>query len=656
MRKIAVILIHISVAVFCATQIEVDLMLRNETSIRVAVPEGAFKMIDGQEMLFLPLKNSNTFVSEETKTEENIRAVKCEFDSESEYAQFRKLWDIPLPALSAEDSELAQEQTDISAELFMKCLLTANYLDIKGEYAERFAENMVKYGLLGAHSVDIMKPDVLSTYDLSHDTFWSLLQAFVRQMGFEYRITHPSRGYTMLGIRRIDDVWPKNIDQAYTGLSQIEKRRTVLYSELGPTGSQEKRRNEAVLSWLLWNIGGSSVDIQYSMDISSEGLSELRQTIQSFTKESEYGTHTYVEGLTLNVTQQNHASLSTVLQLIPSLSRLELSMSSPSIFFEEISSLFDIISLCKSLKDLKIIGEVLESVAVTKLVESIPTIEKLSFSCKILEGRTIDELKKCTRLESLDINGMYQPSAVVQELVSHLSSLRELRIRCKALTHAAAESFKACKNLEKLIICGNLQPSSALQVLFKHLSFLKELNIRCKPLDSIATERLQACNKLEKLIMYGEKQPSTVVQALVSSLSSLKGLSIECSVIDSTGVENFWACKNMETLVMYGEPQPSASFLIKVLEAAPCLQTLTITLFNVDLPLADALRQCPNLRSLWLTTIEYTPGFLEHYLQPSLPKLKTLTLYNSDRNNNYSEEDNRAVENAWATGIKVAAL
>ncbi|KAI5192968.1 hypothetical protein NECID01_2148, partial [Nematocida sp. AWRm77] len=237
MRKITGILILTAVAVFCATQIEADLTLRNGAPIRVAVPKGAFRTIDEQKNIPSSDLGSGAPSPKKAKTEENIRAAKCEFENILEYEQFRKLWDIGLPALSSENSTQSQNQTAISAELFVKCMVTAKHLGIQGEYAERFAENMVKYGLLGAHSADIMKPDVLSTYDLPHDTFWSLLQAFVRQMGFEYRITHPTIGQTMLEIERTNP-WVKKINKEYKGSSQTTKIRTVLYSELRATPSQ----------------------------------------------------------------------------------------------------------------------------------------------------------------------------------------------------------------------------------------------------------------------------------------------------------------------------------------------------------------------------------------------------------------------------------
>ncbi|KAI5192191.1 hypothetical protein NECID01_1846, partial [Nematocida sp. AWRm77] len=448
MKMIRVIPILIGFATVCISQIEVDLMLRNKTSIRVTAPKGAFKMVDTQEVQTLSGTDNCPSSSKKAKTEEYCSPILCKLENETEYEQFRQLWDIDCSKDSTKYNPLLIEQTshtpDLTEDRFEKFLLTADYLGIQGEYAKYFAENMVKYGLLGKHSAEIIASEVFSDRNLSRDTFWDLLYAFLRQTGFEHRtIGHPSTGQTMLRIEKANE-WPKQIDENYTGVSQTSRMRTVLYSELGPESSQEKERNEAVLGWLLLNIGGSSVDIQYLNKVVSDNISELSQTIQNFTKENKKRAWVYVEGLSLIPNCKNHTFLSTALQLVPNLSCLKLSIAPSWILNEELSSLFSTITLCRHLKVLKIRGMYLDSVVVSKLVESIPGIVQLNFWCKILEGTAIDSLKKCTHLERLEIEGEDQPSDVVQELVSHLPSLKELTISCEALEPAATESFKKC--------------------------------------------------------------------------------------------------------------------------------------------------------------------------------------------------------------------
>ncbi|KAI5192632.1 hypothetical protein NECID01_2025 [Nematocida sp. AWRm77] len=700
MRKIAVILILTAVAVFCATQIETDLILSNGTPIRVTVPEGAFEGIDSMKSIPFSDSNDGPPSPKRAKIETNIPLVKSDFDNESEFEQFRKLWNIDSPAPAQEQTSLTE---DISADMFVKSLLTANYLMIQGEYSKRFSKNMVKYGLLGAHSADIIASEIFSGRPIWSRIFGDFLQAFLEQTGFNYRVTRLSTGQLVLFIEK-DDIQSKKINYEYIGASQKETYRTVLYSELGPTGSQEKRRNEAVLSWLLWNIGGSSVDIQYFADISSEeALSELGQTIQNFTKEktNKKDEYVYVEGLTFNFTQENHASLSTALRLVPDLTRLEMSINFGYTFNIPMSSLVESITLCELITALKITEMDLESEDVCILLESLPNIEKLSLCCNSLESTAIDRLRSCSKLESLELDGEFQPSTVVQELVTRLPSLKELSILCDVITLTAAESFEACTQLKKLEISGDPQPSAVVQVLVSCLPSLKDLNIECEPLDIAAAESFQACTQLKKLEIDGEFQPSAVVQVLVSCLPSLKDLNIECEPLDIAAAESFEACTKLQKLKMFGESQPSAvvqvlvsclpslkdlsivcepldiaaaesfkactklqklemfgesqpSAVVQVLVSRlPFLKDLRIGINSADLALADALRQFHNLHSLRLSIRQYTPGFLAHYLQPSLPKLKTLTLHNSDRNNNYSEEDNRAVEIGRATGIHI---
>ncbi|KAI5191865.1 hypothetical protein NECID01_1670, partial [Nematocida sp. AWRm77] len=441
MKTIKVILTVITFAVVCICQIEVDFILRNNSIIRVTVPEGTFHVIDNPKSLDSShTENSNISSPKKTKTEENVRVALCEFESMTEYEQFRQLWDIDSSALSTKDSASAQEQIslteDLSKDMFEKCLLTADSLRIQGEYAKRFAENMVKYGLLRRHSEKIMPSKDLSNYDLSHDIFWSLLHAFLRQTGFEYRLTHPSAGQTMLRIEKAD-AWPRKINDEYTGPSQTTRMRTVLHSTLGPAGSLEKERNEVVLAWLLLNIGGSSVDIQYTIEVVSDDTTEVSQTIYNLAKENNKEASVGVEGLALGVGYDSIISLRPLLQLIPDLSRLEL-INKEAWKSRELSSFISRdISFCRYLKVLRIQGLYLESADVSSLVGSIPNIEQLSLLCEGLEDTAAESFKACKKLEKLDLDGWLQTSSTVQEIVKHLPHLRELTIECERLDSAA---------------------------------------------------------------------------------------------------------------------------------------------------------------------------------------------------------------------------
>ncbi|KAI5192914.1 hypothetical protein NECID01_2131, partial [Nematocida sp. AWRm77] len=543
-----IILILITFAVVWASQVKVDFTLRNNSSIRVTVPKEAFCVIEEAFDLF------------GTDTEENVQVAPYKFESEAEYEQFRQLWDIDSPALSDECNPLHQEQAshtaDLSKDLFEKCLLTADFLNIQKEYAKCFAENMVKYGLLGTHSADIMSSEVFSTYTLPQDTFWALLHAFFRQMGFAYKLTHPSTEQTMLRIESTS-AHSKKINEEYTGPSQATKMRTVLYSSLGPASSLERKRNEDVLVWLLLNIGGSSVDIQYTIKVFSEDTTELSQTIEQFTKENEKGASVSVEGLELGVDHRRTIFLHPLLQLIPGLSRLEL-INKEAWKSKELSS--SISSDIFSRRPLKVPATpeiYLESAEATSLVGSIPNIKQLSLLCERLEGTAIDSLKKCTRLEKLKIWGASQPSAAVQAILTHLPSLKELSIWCQSLEPAAVEAFQACTKLERIKMHGLHQPSATVQAILTHLPSLKELSIKCEYLEPAAMEAFQACPQLEKLNMWGAPQSSAAIRAIARHLPSLKELSINCQSLEPAEVEVFQACPQLEKLKMGGNTQSS---------------------------------------------------------------------------------------------------
>ncbi|KAI5191017.1 hypothetical protein NECID01_1247 [Nematocida sp. AWRm77] len=619
MRKVALILILTAFAGIFASQVEVDLVLRNsDAAIRVTVPQGAFQMIDNQEILAPSDAENDESSPKMTTTEKYIPAAKCMLDNETEYEQFRKLWDIDSPAST-------QEQASLTEDLFVRFLITANYLDIQEEYAKRFGENMVKYGLFGTHSADIMDSKALTSCNLSYDTFCDLLYAFLRVIGFVYRITHPNIGQTLLQIESTNANF-KNIDSNnYTGPFQTEPWRTVLYSELGPKGTQKKERNEAVFSWILSKLRGSSVDIQYFTNIASKDISDLKNTVLNLTKKNGKDAHVYVEGLLLIVDYQNHTSLTTVLQLVPDLSRLELSIPPPyTSSSADLSFLLRKIPLCKSLKSLKIAGQNLGSAVVIKLVEKLPNIEQLSLTCKVLEYTAIDKLRKCAYLETLTICGETHPSATVQALVTHLSFLKELSIKCHSLEPAAVECFETCTQLERLNLFEEAQPSDTVQALVNYLPFLKELSIVCDVLEPTAIESFKACKKLEKLSINGWYQPNTIVQGLVSHLPSLRELLIWCQSIDPAAAKCFETCTQLEKLSIYGRYQPSSSVQALV-SHLPSLKHLNITCELLDPAAAKSFEACKNLEKLNIGGI-CQPSSSVQALVSHLPSLKELNI------------------------------
>ncbi|KAI5192813.1 hypothetical protein NECID01_2090 [Nematocida sp. AWRm77] len=626
MKTIRMIFMFIAFATICISQIEIDLMLRNKTSIRIPVPKGAFHTIDEANLLIgSHSDNDGPSSPKKAKTEDNVWAAPYEFEDISECVQFRQLWDTSLPPLTAQYNPLLQEQTDISiaAVLFEKFLLTADFLDIQGEYAERFAENMVKYGLLGRYSADIIASKVFSARDLSYDIFWVLLHAFLRQTGFKYRLTHPSIGQTMLRIEKAD-AWPRKIDKEYTGPFQETKMRTVLYSKLGPESSQEKERNEAVLVWLLLNVGGSSVDIQYFIKVVSDNVTDLSQIIQNFSKENNKRACVYVEGVSLIPNYSYYTTLSTALQLVPNLSRLKLFIAPPCTPNIELSSLVRSIILCRSLKALEIRGLYLDNTVSSRIVESFPGILQLCFYCEILEDTATESLKKCTQLEKLELDGEYQSSAAVQELVSHLPSLKKLIINCEVLEPAATESFKNCAQLEELTIDGRNQLSATVKALLNHLSSLKTLIIMCNSLEPEAIESFKNCAQLEKLELDGECQSSSAVQELVSHLPSLKELVVVCKVLEDTAAESFKNCAQLEKLKVYGEYQSSAA-VQELVSHLLFLKKLVIVCEVLEPEAIESFKNCAQLEKLELDG-EYQSSSAVQELVSHLPSLKKLII------------------------------
>ncbi|KAI5193044.1 hypothetical protein NECID01_2164 [Nematocida sp. AWRm77] len=519
MGRIATLMLGIFVALSSvhSTQVSADFILGDGTAVSDTVPEEAFKTLENEDKY----RGTMQKLLPEAKAQEKEGCVTLdlrELPDKAAYAQFKSLW----------SNKPSIERMDITAKEFLDFVLAASYLNIQGEYAERFTQNMVKYGLFGVHFADIVSSEVFFNYDLPHDTLWGLLHAFLRQAGFECRLTHPSTEQTVLRIEKAD-AWPKQIDKEYTGPSQATRMRTVLHTELGPALSQEKERNEAVLAWLLQSIGGSSVDIQYTIEVFSDDIADLTQAIQNLNKENKQGTRVRVEGVVLDLCGRKHSfSLYSVLQLVPDLSRLELSIDRNFYSFKEAPSfLISDISLCQSLKVLTITECILESAEVSSIADSHPNIEQLSLACKNLEETAMDSLKKCTRLERLKISRLRQSITVVQALVMHLPLLRELSIECDGLYLAAAEAFQVCTKLEKLNMLEVYQPSATVQAIVTHLPSLKELKIGIDSADFALADALRNCPNLRFLNMIVKNYtPGFLARYLQAPLPRLTSLEL----------------------------------------------------------------------------------------------------------------------------------
>ncbi|KAI5192493.1 hypothetical protein NECID01_1960 [Nematocida sp. AWRm77] len=526
MKKTAVILILVVLDAINSTQIAVDFVLNNENIIRNTIPTGVFKMVDDQAILVLSNTDNSDPSLKKNKIEEYTPTARCAFKNELEYICFRAMWDTNLSTLFIEDNTPGQEQIALTKDLFEKCLLTANYLDIQGEYAGCFAKNMAKYGLLGAHSADIISSKVLFAYNLSHDTFWVLLHAFLDQAGFQARITYPNKGQAILAIEKYNNTSSYRVDKKYTGPPQLSKLRTVLYSELGET-PQEKERNEGVLGWLLSNIGGSSIEIHYSIDIASKGLSELRQTIQRLTKEHRKGSRVHVEGLSFAISCIDVSlSLAPFFQLVPSLSRLEISITSDRTVTPVLPSLSNSIVSCKSLKTLKISGRGLDTAFVSTLAKGLPNIETLRLCCDHLEDAVAEDFKACPRLTSLSLQQRPQTGLFIQKLAANLPLLKELKISCKSLGYTAAKSFQACPLLEKLNIFREEQSTRGFFVeVLEYLPCLQELKINLDTADLALAGALRRCPKLQLLqLTVSHYTPGFMERYLQDPLSSLRCL------------------------------------------------------------------------------------------------------------------------------------
>ncbi|KAI5189348.1 hypothetical protein NECID01_0543 [Nematocida sp. AWRm77] len=537
----------------CSSQLSVKFIPKNRTEVSDTIPRGVFRTLDHQNLYSqIMQKPMDDNALEVQKSVGSVTMALPELPDKAAYLRFKRVCSAESTSETEErevknkpptylmyiitevyaclkelwNNEKPLHHTHITPMEFQNFVLAASYLNIRKEYAKHFAENMAKYGLLGIHSADIISTAGLSTYDLPYKTFQKLLYAFLRQTDFKYRASYSTTGQTMLRIENTN-LWSNQINEEYTGPFQTARMRTVLHSELGPASSQEKERNEAVLAWLLSNMGGSSVDIQYYTTISSDNSTDLSQVIKKFTKENEKGRCVYVEGLTLGIDYRRGSfSLRPALRLVPDLSRLEVWITPEYIPNEELFSFFSSITLCKNLKALRIAGQCIESEIISRLLEGLPSIEQLNLFCNRLDSTAIDSFKKCAHLEKLKIYGTSQPNTTVQVLVKHLPSLKYLRINCDALEPAAAESFHVCKNLESLILLCHLQITSSFLIkLLEILPSLQYLKMSIGTADFALSDALRKCSNLRSLeLKVWNYSPGFLAFYLQAPLPNLKFL------------------------------------------------------------------------------------------------------------------------------------
>ncbi|KAI5188424.1 hypothetical protein NECID01_0055 [Nematocida sp. AWRm77] len=627
-KKTAAYLVVCTLAMLClcTATIEVTFNLANEEKTDICrLSRDVFKTIDNLETHHLALpKKKHPRLDIEKECEITLSNI----TTHEQYKHFKAFWETDLAALSAEeDNALLQYQTDLTPDLFYSFLFTADYLEIQGEHAKYFAQNMVQYGLLGQHSEDITDLSQCKDKALPYSTFEPMLPVFLDQIDFMHKtIVHSDKKKKTLLIEKKYIKHSRLIHEEYIGPSQTETRRTVLYSELGPALSQEKRRNEAVLGWLLSNTEGSSVDIQYTTVNSSEGLSELKTTIHNFTKESKKAPRVYVEGLTLDVNYKTNNSLLPAFQLVPDLSCLNLSIFPTYLSDIEGFSLINEIASCKSLKALRITRLYLNNVLISRLVESLPAIEHLRFWCWFLGSTPIEKLANCTHLEILEVLDNCGPSSTVLTvlLVGHLPSLKELKIKCQSLDSAAAESFTTCSQLEKLELYEDCQSGPIIQEILKHLPSLKELKIKCHPLEPADAESFKTCSQLETLEVKGANQKSTVVQEILKNLPLLRELRIKSQILEPAAAKSFKACKKLEKLKMTGWFQKS-TVVQEIVNHLPLLKDLTIECQALDPAATMSFKACSQLEKLELTGWNQTSNTVQEMVN-YLPLLKELKI------------------------------
>ncbi|KAI5191492.1 hypothetical protein NECID01_1486 [Nematocida sp. AWRm77] len=604
MRKIPALAVGLfAIAAVHCVHISITFKLLDGSEIQREIPEGMSKTIDRQKAYRPVPSDTKSDVEKAMEAPANNSLTLEYLDNVPEFEHLEAMWMSDLSKASSKE-----HQKDLSLDQFMCFLLTTDYLDIQGKYTKHFATNMVKYGLLGAHSADILASALDSHISLPYSAFWQMLLAFLEQARFQTHIvSHPSNDKSTLFIGSPTQD-SSRLKEKYTAMPQPEKVRIVLYSKLG-IEEHVHRTNEKVLGWILTNLKHTTVDIRYDVFISSGSDGHSAPPIQHIFQESkklEESDSAYIEGIKLSLNYFSAwNSLPCLSQIFSRLSFLEIANQTGGSAEEGqiVSMMSRNASLWKNLKMLKITGQSFTASSLCSFLEILPSLESLSLLCRKLDPGFEASFSKCPNLVYLSMGGKKQQSIVLENLIKNTPGLKNLEIQCEILEDSAADKFAQCPQMEKLQILG-------------------------------------------------KSQRSTFLQKLLQSTPGLKKLTVMCNPLQASVAESFKNCLQLTVLYIYSPPQEN-SFTHSLLLHVPHIQELCITVNNIDLNLARALRACQALQYIELSGV-YTSGFIHAMFQePLSTALKTLKIYKTNINRETTEDDKEAIQKAQSNGISV---
>ncbi|KAI5192096.1 hypothetical protein NECID01_1805 [Nematocida sp. AWRm77] len=501
--------VTVSAYILQSVQVSVEFLLADNTKIVDTVSPGAFGLLNTKPG-YSQLKHLNESTSgmqvsplacldTAAHSVESIKLALTGIHNEVEYAQFRSLCSMAYP--EKKDTTALKEML---LDQFRTFLCTANYLGICGLSLKSFAQKMVKYGLLGAHSSKIIKEMSLLGIKCRYEVVWSMLLAFLDCMEFQARFDLTSSEPDTLVIK-------KGYSQAYTYWDPIPRsiKKIVLKHKLPKRKNRKRHTNEKILTWFLEYLGCHSLHLEYCIEarsvMNSQLLPNLQKSLsQKYNNYNNSRMKIYIESLSLSIwSLDSYESLRPVFKFYNSLSSLTINI---CIVYNSKTNFLILarhFSLCKSLKELTIISSMFQDFqAVKEVLENAQNIELLSIKFQTLPDNIIDVLANCRYLTKLHLYGKCQSGNFVKKLVQVvLPNLTDLRLSCTCIPFNVANGFKVYPKLRTLHLSGSFQYKNNICMLLEKTPSIQSLNIRVDELDLLLAYAIKNCKDIENITL-----------------------------------------------------------------------------------------------------------------------------------------------------------
>lgn len=500
--------------------VSIEFTLKNKEKVRADVVNGNFKVIDK--------KIEHNYDEDETALQQKEAEIELlEIEDKETFAQFKALW-------SKEESS-NEKVDDIDDNKFAQFFNAADYLGICGEALQCFAENMVKRGLLGKNSNNIISTCFYGDGVGGWDIPWKMLIAFAAEMKIKARVRNEE-----VIFYSAEDRMAENSGKAASEIEEmLYLKEASLRCRIPVNTSDGAPDHEKVFGWLLCHSGILSLYVGTGLKL------KLRKNAEAESFVSEFSSITMKHG-----------------------------------------------DVQVAIKGIDLSEYLLEPEEIWKLMEHYPNLKGLSIQTGRIPDRYAKNFLKYKSLEALKISRYYQNNTFIKKLLVNLpKTIRYLNIKTKVLHKDVAKNFSRLEMLEELTIVGDEQGSSFIGELLINLPrTVRFLCIEAGLLPRDAAKNFSKCEGLKMLKILGmlHDNNSFIEELSINLPKTVRFLEIKAGTLSENAAKNFSKCEGLEVLkILSGEGEflPNSLFIEHFLMDPP--KTFRCLDIQVAYPLSD---------------------------------------------------------------------